>query len=58
MNGNGALGIDTGKAMFKEKPVPGLCGESTANCLTSFIICVLKGFMLGHMIFSRTHFYL
>jgi len=36
----------------KEKPVPGLCGERTANCLTSVIICMLKEPMLGHMIFS------
>jgi len=45
----GALGglILTGKAVFKEKPVPGLCGERIANCPTSFIICMLKELMLG-----------
>jgi len=50
--------ILTRKAVFKEKPVPGLCDERTTKCLTSFIICMLKVLMLCHMISSLTHFYL
>jgi len=49
-------GIDTDReSMFKEKPVPGQCGERTANCLTSFIISyVERAYVRSHDLFSYT----